>query len=95
MSVQIESGETEQEKVQEFRVLKQALEYTLCQGCSCKAECSFHVNPWGPRLTALSPVRDLSADLLSCWMFSSHKRYLCLVLWLELMSSSVLLKGES
>lgn len=53
---------------------------------------SFHLNPWGPRLRALSPVRDLNADLLSCWMLC-HKRYLCLALQQGLVSSSVLLKG--
>lgn len=58
MSVQRESGETEQDKVQESRVLKQALEHTVCQGCTCKAEFSFHLNTWDLRLTALSPVRD-------------------------------------
>lgn len=58
MSVERESGETEQDKVQEPRVLKQAMERAVCQGCTCKPEFSFHLNPWRPRLAALSPVRD-------------------------------------
>lgn len=81
--------------MQESRVLNEALEHMVCQGCTCKAEFSFHLNPWGPRLGALSPVRDLSADLLSCWMLLCHKRHPCLMLQLEVVSVSVLLKGES